>query len=114
MPTPTRDLWRERLRAASTESDVVKMANERLASLDRVQLAKLPPRCRPPTLRCAHDISSYAFDLVGHYCDTTDAAAHLVQSLAAFLTEASIRLSEIVSEGNAREAAARRVATRMP
>lgn len=113
MPTPTRDLWRERLRAASTESDVVQAANECLANLDRVQLAMLPQRCRPRTLHCAHDISSYAFDLVGHYCDTTDAAARLVQSLAALLTEASIRLSEIVSEGNAREAA-RRVATRTP
>jgi hypothetical protein len=107
-------LWRERLRAAITESDVVQAANDYLAGLDRVQLAMLPLRCRPRRMHCAYDISSYAFELVGHYCDKMDASARLVQTLATFLTDASIRVSEIVSDTNAREAVARRVATRAP
>ena len=102
--------WRERLRAAATEPEVVQVAAEYLESLDRVQLAMLPLRCRPRALRCAYDISSYAFDLVGHYCDKSDAAARLVQSLATFFTDASIRLSEIVAETNAREAVTTRLA----
>ncbi len=102
--------WRERLQGAATESDVLDLANQYLASLDRVELAMLPLRCRPRAFHCAYDISSYAFDLVGHYCDKTDAAARLVQSLASFFTDASIRLSEIVTDTNAREAAARRLA----
>ena len=102
--------WRERLRAAATEPEVVQVAAEYLESLDRVQLAMLPLRCRPRALRCAYDVSSYAFDLVGHYCDKSDAAARLVQSLATFFTDASIRLSEIVAETNAREAATTRLA----
>ena len=102
--------WRERLRAAATEPEVVQVAAEYLESLDRVQLAMLPLRCRPRALRCAYDVSSYAFDLVGHYCDKSDAAARLVQSLATFFTDASIRLSEIVAETNAREAVTTRLA----
>lgn len=102
--------WRERLRAAATEPEVVQVAAEYLESLDRVQLAMLPLRCRPRALRCAYDVSSYAFDLVGHYCDKSDAGARLVQSLATFFTDASIRLSEIVAETNAREAATTRLA----
>ncbi len=105
------DPWHERLRAAITESDVIEAANEYLANVDPLRLAMLPLRCRPRTMHCAYDISSYAFDLVGHYCDKMDASAHLVQSLAAFFTDASIRLSELVSDTNAREAAARRVTT---
>ena len=96
--------WLERLRAAATESDVVQTANEYVASLDRQQLAMLPARCRPRTMHCAYDVSSYAFDLVGHYCDKMDPSARLVHSLATFMTDASIRLSEIVSAANAREA----------
>ncbi|HXS53391.1 MAG TPA: hypothetical protein VN782_12735 [Usitatibacter sp.] len=102
--------WRERLRAAATESEVVQVATEYLESLDRMQLALLPLRCRPRALRCAYDISSYAFELVGHYCDKSDAGARLVQSLATFFTDASIRLSEIIAETNTREALATRLA----
>ncbi|HUJ01463.1 MAG TPA: hypothetical protein VLY46_14580 [Usitatibacter sp.] len=104
----TADPWRERLRAATTESDVIEAANKYLASLDPRQLAMLPLRCRPRVMHCAHDVSSYAFDLVGHYCDKMDPSAHLLQSLATFLTDASIRLSEIVSDTNARQATAPR------
>ena len=102
--------WHDRLRAAATEPEVVRVAAEYLESLDRIQLAMLPLRCRPRALRCAYDVSSYAFDLVGHYCDKSDAAARLVQSLATFFTDASIRLSEIVAETNAREAVTTRLA----
>lgn len=104
--------WLERLRAAATESDVVQAANEFAASLDPLQVALLPSRCRPRTMHCAYDISSYAFDLVGHYCDKMDPAARLVQSLATFMTDASIRLSEIVSDTNSREAG--RAVSRVP
>jgi hypothetical protein len=99
--------WRERLRAAATEPEVVQVAAEYLERLDPIQAAMLPMRCRPRALRCGYDISSYAFDLVGHYCDKSDAAAHLVQALATFFTDASIRLSEIVAETNARESVTR-------
>jgi len=102
--------WRERLRAAATEPEVVQVATRYLESLEPMQVAMLPLRCRPRALHCAYDISSYAFDLVGHYCDKSDAAAHLVQALAAFFTDASIRLSEIVTETNSREAIPTRLA----
>jgi hypothetical protein len=97
--------WREKLAAATTESEVVEVATAYLQTLDRMHVAMLPLRCRPRALRCAYDVSSYAFELVGHYSDKSDdAGARLVQSLATFFTDASIRLSEIIAETNAREA----------
>lgn len=96
--------WQLRLRDSATDAEVLDLAREYLASFDQYDIAMLPPRCRPRTLVCAHDISSYAFDLVGHYCDKSDATARLVQQLAGFFTEASIRLSEILTEANVREA----------
>jgi len=96
--------WQQRLREAGTDAEVLELARQYLGSFDGYELAMLPQRCRPRTLVCAQDLSSYAFDLVGHYCDKSDATARLVQQLAAFFTEASIRLSEIVTEANVREA----------
>jgi len=96
--------WQLRLRDSATDAEVLDLAREYLASFDPYDLAMLPARCRPRTLVCAHDISSYAFDLVGHYCDKSDATADLVRQLAGFFTEASIRLSEIVTQANMREA----------
>lgn len=96
--------WQQRLRNAATETEVLDVARDYLASFDRCDLAMLPARCRPRTLVCAHDIASYAFELVGHYCDKSDATARLVQQLANFFTEASTRLSEIVTEANVRQA----------
>ena len=100
--------WIERLRAASSEPEVVGIASEYLASLNRFELAMLPSRCQPRALRCGHDVSSYAFELVGHYCDATDASARIVHALATFFTQASTRLSEIVTDTNTRHPASRR------
>ena len=102
--------WRERLRDADTELEVIEVANAYLANLGRTERALLPPRCRPRTLRCAYDVSSYAFDLVGHYCAEGDIAARVVHPLAAFFTDASIRISEIVSGTKLHEAPERRTA----
>lgn len=102
--------WRERLRDAETELEVVEVANAYLASLGSTERALLPPRCRPRTLHCAYDVSSYAFDLVGHYCAEGDISARVVHPLAAFFTDASIRISEIVSGTSVRDARTRHTA----
>jgi hypothetical protein len=102
--------WNERLRVAATEEEVVELANHYVRSLESFEVAMLPARCRPRAMLCAHDVSTYAFELLGHYCEASDASARLVQGLAVFFTAAATRLSEIVSDTNVREAGARRPA----
>jgi hypothetical protein len=96
--------WQQRLREAASDTDVLDVAREYVATLAARDLAMLPARLRPRALFCAHDISSYAFDLIGHYCEKGDPAARVVLQLAGFFTEASTRLSEIVTNANARAA----------
>ena len=88
----------ERLRLAETDEDVIRIAEECLGALDASDVAVLPERCRPRRLHCAHDVATYAFDLISHYSEATSPSATLVNELAVFFTQASIRLSEILGE----------------
>jgi hypothetical protein len=90
----------ERIRNAVTEPDVIRAAEECVASLDPSEIALLPERCRPRRLLCALDVSTYAFDLVSCYGEETSESVRLVNALAIVFTEASIRLSEILVDSH--------------
>ena len=92
--------WQDRLEAADSESDVVQVAKDYVATLDPDQVALLPGSCRPRKLLTANDVSSYAFDLVRFECGDGDDAAPFIHRLAAFFSHASIRLSEIMRRTN--------------
>jgi hypothetical protein len=92
--------WQDRLEAAESESDVVQVAKDYLATLDLDQVALLPDSCRPRKLITANDVSSYAFDLVRYECGDADDAAPSIHRLAAFFSHASIRLSELMRRTN--------------
>jgi hypothetical protein len=96
--------WQQRLREAASDTDVLDVAREYVETLAPRDVAMLPLRLRPRALLCAHDVSSYAFDLIGHYCEKGDPSARVVLQLAGFFTEASTRLSEIVTGVSVREA----------
>ena len=100
----------ERLALAETAEDVIRIAEERLETLDAADIALLPERCRPRSLHCAHDVATYAFELVSHYAEATSPTANLVNELAIFFTHASIRLSEILGERRSGSDLARRSA----
>ena len=87
--------WQERLDAATTESEVVDVARDYLATLNPVEFASLPAELRPGKIVDANDITTYAFDLVRQECHD-DGAQHMVQRLAHIMSRASIRLSEIM------------------
>jgi len=88
----------ERLRLAETGEEVIRIAEEYLGTLDASDVAVLPERCRPRRLHCAHDVGTYAFDLISHYSEATSPSASLVNELAVFFTQASIRLTDILGE----------------
>ena len=87
--------WQERLDAATSESDVVDVARDYLATVSPREFASLPEGLRPGKIVDANDITTYAFDLVRQECH--DEGMHnLVQRLAHIMSRASIRLSQIM------------------
>ena len=90
----------ERIRHAATDAEVIRIAEDCLASLRPGEIALLPESCRPRRLLCALDVSTYAFDLVSHYGEETNEAARLVNALAVVFTHASTRLSEILVDSH--------------
>lgn len=92
--------WEERLQLASSQAEVIATARDFLATLDHFDIAMLPPGCAPRKLFGAHDVSSYAFDLVAHYCDYYLPGARLMQRLATFFMSASQRLSQLAARTN--------------
>jgi hypothetical protein len=92
--------WQERIQLATSEAEVIRIARDFLATLDRFEIALLPDRCAPRKLFVAEDVSSYAFDLVGYYVDQPEPAAKIIRKLALFFTHAAIRLSELTMRTN--------------
>jgi hypothetical protein len=87
--------WQERLDTATTESEVVGIARDYVATLAPAEIASLPAQLRPGKIVDANDITTYAFDLVRQECHD-EGVQHLVQRLAHIMSRASIRLSEIM------------------
>jgi hypothetical protein len=86
--------WKDLLDDASSVHDVVEVARDFLATWDRHEIAALPEQCRPGKIFDANDVNAYAFLLVRNDCDGE--AGPLVQKMAAFFSNASTRLSEIL------------------
>jgi hypothetical protein len=105
-PDPmTAVIWRQLLAAASTADEVISVARDFVAGIDPVALAKIPHDCHPRRLFDAHDIGSYAYDLMRHQYQGADAGvAETVQQLAAFFSQATIRLSQIATPRHADKA----------
>ncbi len=89
--------WQARVEQARTVHDVLEACRDYLAKLEPGEVALLPRACRPPKLLDAGDISSYAFELVRHHCKEEDDGARLVHQLAAFFSQASIRVSQVLT-----------------
>lgn len=88
--------WQDRLDDASTVHDVVEIARDFLATWDRFEIAALPEACRAGKIFDANDVTSYAFQLRSHECETDSDAAPLIHRMASFFSNASVRLSEIL------------------
>ncbi len=93
--------WQDRLDSAASEADVVAAAREFLAQFNPQEIYSLPPPCRPEKLVDASDVTSYAFVLVRHGSCLEAQPAALLQKIAAFFSNASTRLSEIMARSGA-------------
>ncbi|MDQ3025479.1 MAG: hypothetical protein M3R58_03100 [Pseudomonadota bacterium] len=92
--------WRSRLEAAANERDVVGVVKDYLAHLDRFEIAQLPEECRPGKFFTADDVMAYAFTLARHRCEDDPDLQDFVLNLAAFFSQASYRLTQVVAHTN--------------
>ena len=99
--------WQERLDDAATEAEVVDVARDYLATLTHQEFTHLPDALRPRKIVDANDVTTYAFELVRYECHD-DGAQRLVQRLAHVMSQASIRLSQIMVTERAKSGPHRR------
>lgn len=102
--------WQEQLDDARTESDVVGVIRDFMASVEPREIAMLPPSCQPGKFFDANDVTSYAFTLIRNECEDSTEAARLGKKLSAFFAAASIRLSQIMAHQGAQADDSRRSA----
>ncbi len=96
--------WHESLEMASSEHEVVAVVREFIAGISPYEMEQIPQKLRPGKFFVAADITAYAFEIVRYDCEE-DAARELVHRLAAFLSQASTRLSHLMAAGERPHAA---------
>jgi hypothetical protein len=89
--------WAQRLAAARTESEVVAVARDFLATFSPYDLARLPEECRPGRIVDGSDVNDFALLLVRYDQDDRQGTARCIHRLTTFFTNASIRLSELLA-----------------
>ena len=97
------DSWQGRLEQAETETQVVMMVKDFIASFTPEEMNRLSKECQPGKFFEAEDVNSYSFTLMRHTCGDDPATAELVHKLANFFANASTRLSQIMARPNVYE-----------
>ena len=85
--------WQGRLDECADAHDVVQTVKDYLARLEPEEIAPLPPHCWPSRIVDADDVAEYALQLARAQCD---AEGELVDKLSGFMTNASLRLAQIL------------------
>jgi hypothetical protein len=102
--------WRDRLEVAQSERDVVGVVKDYIAQFDRFDIWQLSEDCRPGKFVTAEDVMTYAFTLARQACREDPDVEGLVLKLAAFFSQASFRLSQVMARTNDEEPGSRRSA----
>src|SRR5687768_3987283 len=88
--------WQDRVAAAETVDDLVRVANEYLAMWSPAELSRLPTECRPGRLSDAEDVAFYAYTLIRQQCSSSDSSNEL-HRMAAFFSTVSQRQSQVMA-----------------
>jgi hypothetical protein len=89
--------WQQLLDSAATESDVVAVVREFMATISPYESARLPESLRPRKITDANDVTTYAFDLVRGDVADNEGTQRALHRLAHFYSRASIRLAGIMA-----------------
>lgn len=97
--------WQERLANTDTEGDVVSVARDYIAQFTPEEVSHLPDACKPTKVVDGNDVSDYALTLVRQHCDDGEGSMSPIHRLAAFFSNASVRLTEIMHKDAQRQSA---------
>ena len=92
-----RTITSDRLRAATSESDVVELVREYMGDWLPEEIGRLPVDCRPGKLRDAEDLSTLAYNLTqaSVLLDLEARDLAFVDEMDAFVSHACCRVAEI-------------------
>jgi hypothetical protein len=90
--------WQGQLDHADRPESVLAVARDYLAQVSPEEIAQLPQECRPQRLVDADDVAEYALQLARRQASPD--APEILHKLAAFFTDASTRLSQILAHAN--------------
>jgi hypothetical protein len=102
---PMPSTWQERLSGATTEAEVVSVARDYVAQFTPEEIGHLPEPCKPTKIVDGADVSEYALTLMRHHCDDGEGSTTPIHRLSAFFSNASVRLSEVLQNSDARQSA---------
>lgn len=84
----------ESLRAATSEQEVVRLAQDYLALWSPEELASIPRHCRPGHVRDAEDIADAAMELTRARIGSFEEESRLTE-METFFAQACVRLSQL-------------------
>ena len=92
-----RTITSERLRAATSENDVVVLVRDYVSDWLPEEIGRLPADCRPGKLRDAEDLSTLAYNLThaSVSCELNPRDLEFVEEMDTFVTHACRRVAEI-------------------
>ena len=88
--------WQGQLDQANRPEAVLTVARDYLAQVSPEEVAQLPEDCRPQRLVDSDDVAAYALELARRQASPD--APEVLHKLAAFFSDASTRLSQILAE----------------
>ena len=88
--------WQGQLDHADRPEAVLAVARDYLAQISPEEVAQLPEECRPRRLVDGDDVASYALELARHQASAD--GPEVLQKMAAFFADASLRLSQILAD----------------
>lgn len=88
--------WQGQLDHATRPEAVLAVARDYLAQVSPEEIAQLPEDCRPQRLVDADDVATYALELAHRQASPN--TPEVLHKLAAFFSDASTRLSQILAE----------------
>lgn len=101
MQVQVRFKWRTHLKAARNEQDVLALIRGYMAEWKDEEVARLPPGTWPRSLASRKDVLALAFRIGQAHGDFAGSATELasIQELLLFITQASVRITQIVAAG---------------
>jgi hypothetical protein len=95
--------WRSRLLEACDEHDLLMVVRDFVARWTPLEIAALPPPCRPRKMVSGDDVTEFAYLIALKACEGDGDGGFLVRRMVSFFADASQRMSQIAGAAEAAE-----------